>query len=134
VSFALSRGTPEVGLAPLAEPCGTDCTRPIARSASAPRGLAPGVRAAVRGRIVRRAEAATLSLPSLPLDVKPGEWLTVEIALRSRADGNATNDRLLLIFVLDERGEVVESRTERPAERPASHARLHSLGAADRRG
>jgi hypothetical protein len=122
LTFALARGTPDRGFEALTEPCGADCSRAVARTVSVPRGIASGARSAVRGRIIRRPASATLSLPSIPLGLRFGEWYTIEIALQSRADGNATNDRLLLMFVLDEQGKVVESRTERPTGPARSHA------------
>jgi hypothetical protein len=122
LTFALARGTPGNGLEPLTEPCGTECTRPVGRTVSVPRGIASGARSAVRGRIIRRPASATLSLPSIPLGLQVGEWYTIEVALQSRADGNTTNDRLLLMFVLDEAGKVVDSRTERPSGPATSQA------------
>ncbi|MGH7718289.1 MAG: hypothetical protein ACREON_05530, partial [Gemmatimonadaceae bacterium] len=123
VQFTISRGTPEQGLDPIVEKCGADCTRQVERTASAPEGLPAGVRGTVRVRLVRRNPDRSLAVRPLPLGVQSGEWYTVEIALRSRADVNDTNDRLRLVFMLDEQGHVVENRAVRSVLQPSQQAR-----------
>jgi hypothetical protein len=136
-------GTPETGLDPWfgRRHTGRHASYSNGKSVPLPRGLPPGsgggssarderatLADGARFKTVRVALPVAMVMPDarnskrrIHVSYRSRTWYTLTASVSSRADSNPGNNRLQLVFMLDDRGRVMRSRTRTP---PPSRVRV----------